>query len=132
MLRLSLSLSLIFLALTVLTFPAYVHAQAPHLSAILPTAVSPGTQMTLTGSGFGATQGSGAVYFGGPYSSVASWSDTKVVVTVPTGIAPDSVLIVKNNVNSNALAYTVIPATPTSILPNNQIDLKRATFSYLP
>ncbi len=48
---------LVVLTLTFLASPSYVLAQVPQLSGISPTSVLPGTQVTFTGSGLGATQG---------------------------------------------------------------------------
>jgi len=64
------------------------HAQTPHISSISPTSLAPGMQATLTGSGFGATQGShGSVQFQSSGSAaVVSWNDTQIVATVPAGI----------------------------------------------
>lgn len=41
-------------------------------------------QVTITGVGFGSSQGSGSVEFGGtPAPSIASWSDTEIMATPP-------------------------------------------------
>jgi hypothetical protein len=68
-------------------------AVAPLISSITPASASAGTgsKVTVTGSGFGATQGSGHVNFfyrtGQPTitAPVVSWSDTSIVCIVPTG-----------------------------------------------
>ncbi len=107
---------------------------APTLTAISPTSVTPGTQMTLTGSGFGATQGSGGVYFGsGHYGSTVSWSDSQVISTVPTGITPGVVLVYQYGVNGSSLAFTTIAPTltsisPTSVTPGVQMTLAGSGF----
>ncbi|MFH1723574.1 MAG: LamG-like jellyroll fold domain-containing protein [Elusimicrobiota bacterium] len=44
-----------------------------------------GTELTLTGSGFGASQGSGYVRLGGNDIPVMSWSDGEVTVRIPEG-----------------------------------------------
>ncbi len=61
-----------------------------------PTSGIAGTQVTLTGSGFGANQGSGYVTFvdngkewGVPWEgslTIVSWSDTQIVFDVPSGV----------------------------------------------
>jgi hypothetical protein len=49
---------------------------------------APYNQKTITRHyGFGATQGTGSVTIGGKNAAVTSWSDTSIVVTVPTGVA---------------------------------------------
>ena len=71
--------------------------QANTSSAVAVGAITPssgsagtGTNVTISGSGFGATQGAGSVQF--TYrgtttitAPVVSWSDTQIVCTVPTG-----------------------------------------------
>lgn len=61
-----------------------------------PTSAPAGTAVTLTGSGFGANQGSGYVTFvdngtewGVPWEgsiTIVSWSDTQIVFDVPSGV----------------------------------------------
>ncbi len=41
---------------------------------------------TIRHYGFGATQGTGTVTIGGKAAAVTSWSDSKIVVNVPTGV----------------------------------------------
>jgi predicted alpha-1,2-mannosidase len=67
----------------------------PVISSLSETTAKAGDQVTVTGSGFGASQGSGYVSFGdngtswgapggsGPSVTVDSWSDTSVTFTVP-------------------------------------------------
>jgi hypothetical protein len=48
---------------------------------------APFNQKTVTRHyGFGATQGSGSVTIGGVIAPVATWSDSQIVVTVPSGV----------------------------------------------
>ena len=70
---------------------------ALNVSSLSPSPALPGWQVTITGTGFGAAQGSGYVHladlsngvnWGAPGNSatftVDSWSDTSIVFTVPT------------------------------------------------
>jgi len=63
------------------------HAQsAPSISSISPSAgqVYPvGRPATIKGSGFGSSQGSSTVTFGGVTATATSWSNTQVVARVP-------------------------------------------------
>jgi hypothetical protein len=92
----------------------------PAITGVTPTSGVPGvTQVTVTGSGFGATQGNGFVQLGtqngtvsswsdtGVYGTVVSWSDTQVVFTMPSGIGSGDVVVFQNGANSNAIAYTM-------------------------
>jgi len=66
------------------------------ISALSQTSARVGATLTITGSGFGASQGSSTVSFGEPVNalgfapctkpaaSYVSWSDTSIVVTVPS------------------------------------------------
>jgi len=68
-----------------------------HVSGLSPSSAEPGQQVTISGNGFGASQGSGYVHladlsndvnWGAPGNSstftVDSWSNTQIVFTVPT------------------------------------------------
>jgi predicted alpha-1,2-mannosidase len=72
---------------------------APVATSVSPATASAGRQVTITGSGFGAAQGSGYVAFsdngtdwGSPGTDatfqVDSWSDTSITFTVPTPSGP--------------------------------------------
>lgn len=73
--------------------PITQNLSVPSISSISPTSASAGTdsQVTITGSGFGATQGTGVVNFtydpsGGSawiQGQIVSWSDTQINVIVP-------------------------------------------------
>ncbi len=56
--------SLSILLLCALLVPLSALAQAPTVSGVTPTSGIAGTQVTFTGAGFGATQGSGNVWLG--------------------------------------------------------------------
>jgi len=55
------------------------------VTAISPTSGPVGTSVTVTGTGFGATQSNSTVAFGGTNAAVTSWSDTHIVAVVPSG-----------------------------------------------
>ena len=85
----------------------------PEISSLSPATASAGQQVTINGSGFGATQGSGYVAFsdngvnwGAPGNAapfqIDSWSDTAVTFTVPTPAGPGGV-------------WSVAPGTPASV-----------------
>ena len=61
----------------------------PQVTSLTPVAATIGSQVTITGSGFGAVQG--RITFAGKIAAVTSWSDTQAVCTVPaalTGVVP--------------------------------------------
>jgi len=73
-----------------------------------------GTPVTITGSGFGASQSSegGEVEIGGALSPVTDWEDTSITATVPADASPGlgSVTVTLGGVASNPLPFTVIPS----------------------
>jgi hypothetical protein len=81
----------------------------PVVSSLSPTSGPVGTQVTITGTGFGSTQGSGLVWLGTKYAAVVSWSDTQVVATVASGSATGGTQVYQNGVWSNAVTFTVTP-----------------------
>src|ERR1019366_4795456 len=101
----------------------------PALTSISPTSVLPGTQVTFTGSGFGATQGSGSVGFNNTAGTVVSWSDTQVVATVAAGTNPGNAWVTQNGTRSNYVAFTMVPPTLTSISPTALAPGMQVTFT---
>ena len=81
----------------------------PNVTSLSPTSGPAGTQVTITGTGFGTTQGSGMVWLGTKYATVVSWSDTQVVATVASGSATGGTQVYQNGVWSNAVTFTVTP-----------------------
>lgn len=105
----------------------------PNIASVSPASGAAGTQVTLTGSGFGASQGTGTVWLGTTLGMVVSWSDTQVVATVNTGSSTGVAAIQQNNLSSNTLSFTVNTATitgvsPTSGLPGTQVTITGSGF----
>lgn len=78
----------------------------PHVISVSPDAGLPGTVVTFTGTGFGATQGSGWVTFGGLPGLVVSWSDTTVTAQVPSGVSAGYAGIVQGGIVSNGVEFS--------------------------
>jgi hypothetical protein len=55
------------------------------VSTVVPTNGAPGTQVTIMGTGFGATQGTSLVWLGTTKATVVTWSNTQIVATVAAG-----------------------------------------------
>jgi len=103
---------------------------------VAPTSGVPGTQVTITGSGFGAAQGSGQVWLGTLNGVVQSWSDTQVVALVATGSASGNVQVLQNGVMSPPWPFTVNTlqlgsVSPTSGLPGTSVTFTGAGFGSL-
>ena len=85
---------------------------APTVTTVVPSSGPPGTEVTVTGSGFGNSQGVGEkgrstnsasyVSFNGVAATeYVSWSDTRIVCKVPNGATPGPVTVVVNGQSSN-------------------------------
>jgi YD repeat-containing protein len=83
---------------------------APNIGNIAPDSARVGDSVTVTGTNFGTLQG--RVSFNGTNGIPASWSNTQIVVPVPTGATTGSVVVTQGGA-SNSISFTVIP--PPSI-----------------
>lgn len=80
-----------------------------HLANTSSTSATPGTPITLTGTGFGDDQGSGYVTFGGVRGVVQSWSDTRIVAAVPAGAVPGYAGVYQAGMMSNGVWFRPNP-----------------------
>ncbi len=87
----------------------------PNISSVTPTTAIAGTQITITGTGFGASQGSGNVWLGSTYGVVASWSDTQVAASVVSGSNSGVAQVLQGGVWSNSVNLSITTATPPTI-----------------
>jgi hypothetical protein len=83
-----------------------VTSPSPTITGLSPSSGAAGTPVTITGSGFGATQGSGYVTFNGSPSTANSWSDSSIVAVVPN-----------NGTDSTTSPFTVNTNGQTAISP---------------
>lgn len=60
-------------------------ALAPSITSISPTYGCPGTSVTITGTNFGATEGTSKVTFGSVTETATSWSSTTIVANATGG-----------------------------------------------
>src|SRR5262249_39536464 len=68
----------------------------PQVNSVSPTSGVVGTQVTVNGSGFGASQGTSTISFNGSTATVNSWSATQIVATVPASAATGPVQVTAN------------------------------------
>jgi uncharacterized protein (TIGR03437 family) len=95
-----------------------VTAPAPSIDAINPTEGQTGTEVTLTGSNFGATGDDNTVQFGGTDATINSASPTEVKAVVPDGLSPGAVDVTLTANGQTATApqqFTVILPAPPAI-----------------
>ena len=84
-------------------------APAPVITSVSATAGAVGSQVTITGSGFGNSQGSSAVYLNGALVTVNSWSATSITITIPPGATsgPLAISVAPSMNTSNPVTFTV-------------------------
>ena len=84
-------------------------APAPAINSLSTTAGPVGTSVVISGSGFGATQGSSTVILNGVVATSSSWSDSSVTITIPTGATsgPLAVLVAPSLNATNPVTFTV-------------------------
>jgi hypothetical protein len=100
-----------------------VPSPVPVITSLSPSAGPVGAVVTISGSNFGATQGSSTVTFAGITAST-TWGNISIAATVPNGAPLGSVPVVVTTVNgaSNPATFTVvaslsISATVSSAIP---------------
>ena len=118
---------------TVVTVTSSVVPVPPAITGATPTTGNAGTPVTINGSGFGATQGTGSVWLGTTLGSVVSWSDTQVVANVNTGSSSGVAQIQQGGTLSNSVPFTVVNATiigisPTGGLPGTPVTITGSGF----
>ncbi|MEI6089274.1 MAG: FISUMP domain-containing protein [bacterium] len=106
-------------------------SEAPTLNSISPTSAEIGEIITLTGTGFRTTQGTGFVSFNSinpKQSDYQSWSATEIKLKVPTGALTGKVSVTVNGTKSNDVDFTVKPTDPDgnkSVTIGTQIWMKK-------
>src|SRR5260370_26134665 len=93
----------------------------PSVTSISPTSGVPGTQVTINGVGFQATQPAfGSVYFNGLVAAISSWSDTKLVATVPHSETPGPASVMVNSAQHNQTTiFTAVHPVLTALTPSS-------------
>jgi hypothetical protein len=84
----------------------------PTIADLSPTSGPVGGTVTITGAGFGASQGTGAVWIGSVPAVVQAWTDTQVIATVGPHAASGHTQVLQSGVLSNAIPFTVTGAAP--------------------
>ena len=102
-----------------------VTASGPTITSLNPTAGTEGTEVTISGSNFGATEDT-VTFNGTGVSTYTSWSDTQIVVEVPAGATSGDVVVTVAGQDSNGVSFTVTASGPTIPQPE-RVDPARLT-----
>ncbi len=73
----------------------HVDGRAPIIDAVRPAAAAPGAAVTVVGRRFGLRGERDRVFVGGLDTTVESWTDSAVLVRVPTGVAGLTELVIR-------------------------------------
>ena len=92
---------------------AFTVLPTPNIASLSVTSGAVGTPVTITGTNFGATQGTSTVKFSGTAGVPTSWSATSIVVPVPSGTATGSVVVTVGGQASNGITFTVTVPAPS-------------------
>ncbi len=79
----------------------------PYISGLSVSSGPVGTSVTITGTNFGASQGTSTVTFNGTSATPASWSSTSISAPVPTGATTGAVVVTVGGKSSNGMTFTV-------------------------
>jgi RHS repeat-associated protein len=95
-------------------------SSAPVITNISATTGQIGAQVVITGANFGASQGNSAVFLNDVQTTIDSWSDTSIAITIPVGATsgPIVVSVAPDMVDSNPIVFTVT----TNALPSGWLD----------
>ena len=93
----------------------------PAISGLSATTGSVGSQLIVSGSGFGSSQGSSVLALNGTSATINAWADTSITATIPTGATTGflEVLLAPSMNASNPLRFEVT----SQPLPAGWLDL---------
>ena len=86
-----------------------VSPTGPIVSSVNPAEAKAGSEIDVTGAGFGSSQGTGRLLIGGVEAAdIVSWSDTEIHAVVPAGASTGSVKVATGGVESSPGALVVL------------------------
>jgi hypothetical protein len=97
---------------TTSTADLFTYISAPAITSLSPTSGIVGSSVTITGTNFGASQGTSTVTFAGAAASITSWSNTLIVAVVPAGATTGNVVVTVNGATSAVVPFTVVVPVP--------------------
>jgi RHS repeat-associated protein len=94
---------------------------APTVTSLSPSFGPAGTTVTISGSGFGTSEGTGSVTFNGVSATPSSWTDTQITVTVPAGATTGNVVVTQGVAATSTPLFTVLSGAVGTLYPVLQI-----------
>lgn len=109
----------------------YTVTPGPNIASVNPTSGSVGTSVTISGAGFGASQGTSSITFNGVAAIPTGWNDTGIVAPVPTGATTGNIVVTVNGIASNSVPFTVSAGAPIKLVQHTSKDAGSTTSSTL-
>ena len=107
---------------------------APYIAGSWPASGPVTAPVTILGANFGATQGSSLVTFNGTPGSPSLWTDSSILVSVPSTATSGNIVVTASSMPSNASTFTVTTApgiwstSPASGIVGLQVTLSGINF----
>lgn len=117
--------------------PFTISTAGPVIASVSPTTGTIGTAVTLTGTGFGSTQGASIVTFNGKLSTSVIWGSdgTSIQATDPTGATDGNIVVTVNGISSNGIwfpAPNITSVSPTTGAPGTSVTIQGTNFRSTP
>jgi len=77
------------------------------ISTLAPTGGTTGTQVVVSGKGFGTSQSVSAITFSGVPATVLSWGQSSITAAVPAGATSGPVVVIVNKSPSNGVNFKI-------------------------
>ena len=92
----------------------------PTISDINPQVASVGNPVTISGAHFGATQAGSIITFNGVTATPTTWSDSSILVPVPTVKATTgNIVVTVNGVASSGMPISLVVLTGETVLTDS-------------
>lgn len=88
--------------------PTFTVVPQPTITGVNPASGTAGTAVSISGSGFGISQGSSSVSLNGAAATANSWSDSSITAIVPNGASSGNWIVTVAAQQSNAVAFAVV------------------------
>jgi hypothetical protein len=95
----------------------FKHKPVPAITSLSPGSGTIGTTVTITGTHFGASQGTSTVSFNGTTAAVTSWTDQAITCTVPLGATTGPVRVTTLTGTSADMTFKIKPPAITALDP---------------
>ena len=94
---------------------AFTVIPPPGITSVSPNTGAPGSTVLISGSSFGASQGTGSVTFNGAPATITNWSDSAISALVPAGATSGTLVVTADGGGSGGAYFAVVNPTGVSV-----------------